>query len=142
MRLAAVVLLLSAWSGAARGDESTPAPPAPACGGAMWRAGERAFTDYCRGRTGHGVHGSCADWLRAYRHCDSLSWEHTREGWLAVLSLFDCHSVVVELREEKGRWRVRGIDMRSLLPPPPGVRPDGTLDLDILIPPSPSPSPR
>jgi hypothetical protein len=126
----------------ARGDNSTPAPtpaPAPACHSAMWRAGERAFADYCRGRSGRGVHGSCADWLRAYRRCESLGWERAESGWLAVLDLFDCHAVVVELGEESGHWRVRNIKMRSHLhsmPMPPGPNGDILQNLEL------SPSPR
>jgi hypothetical protein len=117
----------------ARADSSTPVPAAPKCHDRAFRAIERAFADYCRGHKGGGIHGSCADWLHAYRECRSVDFERAAPGWNVVLRLFDCHDPVLTLIPDGKRWRVRAVSMRSYLPRPT-VR-----GLEELVP---SPSPR
>jgi len=105
----------------ARADSTPPAPPAPpapACHDATHRAIERAFADYCRTHPGSGVHGSCAEWLRAYRRCQSTELERAPDdnGWLVVVKLFACHEPILAVVPEGKRWRVREVTMRSLMP--------------------------
>jgi hypothetical protein len=115
LRGCALVLLLSA---VAQADATPPPEPAaPKCHDATWRGIERAFASYCKDKTGSGVHGSCADWLRAYRRCNG-TFERTPTGWSVVIKLFDCHDPVVDAVPDGKGWRVRGIKMRSYMPMP------------------------
>lgn len=110
-----VVLLVCA---VARADSTPPETPAPVCRDVTWRGIERAFAEHCRKNRGGGVHGTCAEWLRAYRRCESVVWEREAPGWRVVLKLFDCHDPVLAFVLDGKRWRVREVTMRSLLPTP------------------------
>jgi hypothetical protein len=127
-------LLLTTIAGA---DASAP-EAAPKCHDTTWRGIERAFTGYCKGRTGRGVHGSCADWLRAFRQCNG-DFEAARPGWHIVIRLFDCHDPVVEAVPEGKGWRVKDVKMKSYLPTPGFPLRPGSSDFDLELDPSPSP---
>ncbi len=120
VRVAVLVLVLS---GAAGADSSVSDPPVPACHDATWRGIERAFPDYCRAHKGGGVHGTCAEWLRSYRGCQSTVFERQASGWRVVMKLFDCHDPVLVTIPDGKRWRVSEMSMRSYLPSPrmPGL---------------------
>jgi hypothetical protein len=125
-----------------------PTPPFPTappkCRDTTFRAIERALASYCRGRTGRGVHGSCADWLKAYGECGAVDFERAAPGWNIVLRLFDCHDPVIAVIPDGKRWRVRDVTLRSYLPPSPNLPGSAAkgevLELELEVKPSPSPS--
>jgi hypothetical protein len=122
-----VVLEVVVCCAVARADSTVPPepppkpapPPVPACRDATHRAIERAVADYCRAHPEKGVHGSCAEWLRAFRGCQHSEIERADPGWLIVIKLFACHDPVIAVVPDGKRWRVREVTMRSLMPPQP-----------------------
>ena len=128
----ALLLLLPLVAGA---DNSAPTPAPPACHSAQWRGIEQALAAWCKTHPGRGIHGSCNDWLRAFRGCNG-DFERANPGWHIVVRLNDCHDPVVEVVPEKKAWRVERISMKSYLPTP--GRPGTELELEL----DPSPSPR
>jgi hypothetical protein len=122
MRAIALLAVMLLSTQLADADATTPSEPpvaAPVCRDATWRGIERAFAAWCRAHPGGGVHGTCAEWLRAYRRCESVVFERDAPAWLVVLKLFDCHDPIVAVVPDGKRWRVREVTMRSLLPTPP-----------------------